>query len=98
MAFEGLTEKLTSVFNKLRGKGHLSEADVNALLKQFGMMQTLTKQMSRGKMPRGLKGLLGGGGGFDMNALGDMGRGGFGMGAHSAGRQRKSNKRKKKKR
>ena len=59
-------------------------ADVNALLKQFGMMQTLTKQMSRGKMPRGLKGLLG--------------RGGFGMGAHSAGRQRKSNKRKKKKR
>ena len=73
-------------------------ADVNALLKQFGMMQTLTKQMSRGKMPRGLKGLLGGGGGFDMNALGDMGRGGFGMGAHSAGRQRKSNKRKKKKR
>ena len=24
MAFEGLTEKLTSVFNKLRGKGHLS--------------------------------------------------------------------------
>ena len=73
-------------------------ADVNALLKQFGMMQTLTKQMSRGKMPRGLKGLLGGGGGLDMNSLGDMGRGGFGMGAHSAGRQRKSNKRKKKKR
>ena len=71
-------------------------ADVNALLKQFGMMQTLTKQMSRGKMPRGLKGLLGGGGGLDMNSLGDMGRGGFGMGAHSAGRQRKSNKRKKK--
>ena len=67
-------------------------------LKQFGMMQTLTKQMSRGKMPRGLKGLLGGGGGLDMNSLGDMGRGGFGMGAHSAGRQRKSNKRKKKKR
>ena len=73
-------------------------ADVNAILKQFGMMQTLTKQMSRGKMPCGLKGLLGGGGGFDMNTLGDMGRGGFGMGAHSAGRQRKSNKRKKKKR
>ena len=73
-------------------------ADVNALLKQFGMMQTLTKQMSRGKMPRGLKGLLGSGGGLDMNSLGDMGRGGFGMGAHSAGRQRKSNKRKKKKR
>lgn len=72
-------------------------ADVNALLKQYNMMQTLTKQMTRGKMPRGLKNLLGGGN-FDMNALGDMGRGGYGMGAHSAGRQRKNNKRKKKKR
>ena len=72
-------------------------ADVNALLKQYNMMQTLTKQMTRGKLPRGLKNLLGGGN-FDMNALGDMGRGGYGMGAHSAGRQRKNNKRKKKKR
>lgn len=72
-------------------------ADVNALLKQYNMMQTLTKQMTRGKMPRGLKNLLGGGN-FDMNALSDMSRGGYGMGAHSAGRQRKNNKRKKKKR
>lgn len=71
-------------------------ADVNNLLKQFSMMQTLTKQMSRGKMPKGLRGLFGGGGNFDMNAL--SGKGGYGMGAHSAGRQRKNNKRKKKKR
>ena len=28
MAFEGLTEKLSNVFKKLRGKGRLSEADV----------------------------------------------------------------------
>ena len=75
-------------------------ADVNNLLKQYQMMQTLTKQMSRGKMPKGLRGLLGGGG-MDMNALGNMGlggKGGYGMGAHSAGRQRKNKKRKKKKR
>ena len=28
-------------------------ADINTLLKQFQVMQSLTKQMSRGKMPRG---------------------------------------------
>ena len=28
MAFEGLTEKLSNAFKKLRGKGRLSEADV----------------------------------------------------------------------
>ena len=28
MAFEGLTEKLSSAFKKLRGKGRLSESDV----------------------------------------------------------------------
>ena len=27
MAFEGLTEKLSAAFKKLRGKGRLSEAD-----------------------------------------------------------------------
>ena len=72
--------------------------DVNTLLKQFQMMQSLTKQMSRGKMPKGLRGLLGGG--MAPTAMGGMGmgKGGFGMGAHSAGRQRKNNKRKKKKR
>ena len=73
-------------------------ADVNTLLKQFQMMQSLTKQMSRGKMPKGLRGLLGGGmAPAPMGGMG-MGKGGFGMGAHSAGRQRKNNKRKKKKR
>jgi signal recognition particle subunit SRP54 len=77
-------------------------ADVNNLIKQYQMMQTLTKQMSKGKMPKGLRNLLGGGG---MDALSSMGMGGmgggkgaFGMGAHSAGRQRKNKKRKKKKR
>ena len=35
MAFEGLTEKLTSVFNKLRGKGHLSEADVKEAMREI---------------------------------------------------------------
>ena len=29
MAFEGLTEKLSNAFKKLRGKGRLSEADVS---------------------------------------------------------------------
>lgn len=73
-----------------------SVADINALLKQFQMMQSLTKQMSRGKMPKGLRGLLSGGSGLDLNAMGGMGGGGFGMGSHSAGRQRKNKKRKKK--
>ena len=31
MAFEGLTEKLSNAFKKLRGKGRLSEADVKAV-------------------------------------------------------------------
>ena len=36
MAFEGLTEKLSAAFKKLRGKGRLSEADVNfKVVKQF---------------------------------------------------------------
>ena len=29
MAFEGLSEKLNAAFNKLRGKGRLTEADVS---------------------------------------------------------------------
>ena len=36
--------------------------DINRLLKQFEMMQALTKQMAGGKMPRGMGGLLGKGG------------------------------------
>lgn len=34
MAFEGLTEKLSAVFKKLRGKGRLSEADVKEAMRQ----------------------------------------------------------------
>lgn len=35
MAFEGLTERLTSVFNKLRGKGHLTETDVKEAMREI---------------------------------------------------------------
>ena len=35
-----------------------SVVDINRLLKQFDMMQALTKQFSGGKMPRGLRGKL----------------------------------------
>ena len=35
MAFEGLTEKLSSAFKKLRGKGRLSEADVKASMREI---------------------------------------------------------------
>ena len=31
MAFEGLTEKLSIVFKKIRGKGKLSESDVKLI-------------------------------------------------------------------
>ena len=34
MAFEGLTDKLSAVFKKLRGKGRLSEADVKEAMRQ----------------------------------------------------------------
>ena len=37
MAFEGLTEKLSAAFKKLRGKGRLSEADVKASMKEIRM-------------------------------------------------------------
>ena len=43
----------------------LEVVDVNRLLKQFEMMQQLTKQLSKGKMPKGLGGL---------GNLGGMGR------------------------
>ena len=33
--------------------------DINRLLKQFDMMKTMMKQMAGGKMPKGMKGLLG---------------------------------------
>ncbi|HEY8393242.1 MAG TPA: signal recognition particle receptor subunit alpha, partial [Thermaerobacter sp.] len=34
MAFEGLAEKLQAVFKRLRGKGKLTEADVEAALRE----------------------------------------------------------------
>lgn len=37
MAFEGLTEKLSNAFKKLRGKGRLSEADVKEALREIRM-------------------------------------------------------------
>ncbi|MEG1721132.1 MAG: signal recognition particle receptor subunit alpha, partial [Pseudoflavonifractor sp.] len=37
MAFEGLTEKLSSAFKKLRGKGRLSEADVKDAMREIRM-------------------------------------------------------------
>ncbi|MEE3420659.1 MAG: signal recognition particle protein [Lachnospiraceae bacterium] len=37
MAFESLTEKLTNVFKKLRGKGKLSESDVREAMKEVKM-------------------------------------------------------------
>ena len=37
MAFEGLTEKLSSAFKRLRGKGRLTEADVKEAMKEIRM-------------------------------------------------------------
>ena len=37
MAFEGLTEKLSAAFKKLRGKGRLTEADVKEAMKEIRM-------------------------------------------------------------
>ena len=37
MAFEGLTEKLTNAFKRLRGKGRLTEADVKEAMKEIRM-------------------------------------------------------------
>jgi len=37
MAFESLTEKLSATFKRLRGKGHLSEADVKEAMKEIKM-------------------------------------------------------------
>ncbi len=48
----------------------LEVVDVNRLLKQYEMMQELTKQFSRGKMPRGFGGFPGLGGGGRMHGYG----------------------------
>lgn len=77
-------------------------ADVNKLLKQFEMMQQLTKRFTRGKMPKAMRQAMAGG---DMSSIVGgrsgmegllSGRMGGGFGGHSAGHQRKNNKRKKK--
>jgi signal recognition particle subunit SRP54 len=79
-----------------------SVQEINKLLKQFEMMQQLTKRFSRGKMPKAMRQAMSGGdvsdvvgGKSGMEGLLN-GRLGGGFGAHSAGHQRKNNKRKKK--
>ena len=47
-------------------------ADVNRLLKQFEMLQQLTKQMSKGKLPAGLANLAGMGGMGGMKGMNKM--------------------------
>ena len=47
---------------------------VNRLLKQFELMQQLTRQLSKGKLPRGLGGLGGGGFGGGMGRMHGFGR------------------------
>ena len=37
MAFEGLTDKIASIFNKLRGKGRLKESDVKEAMREIRM-------------------------------------------------------------
>ncbi len=77
-----------------------SVQEVNKLLKQFEMMQQLTKRFARGKMPKAMRQAMSGG---DVSGIvgGQSGMEGllsgcFGGGGHSAGHQRKNNKRKKK--
>ena len=42
MAFEGLTEKISSTFKKLRGKGRLKEADVKEAMRDIRMTTLVT--------------------------------------------------------
>ena len=37
MAFEGLTEKISAAFKKLRGKGRLKETDVKEAMREIRM-------------------------------------------------------------
>ena len=46
MAFEGLTEKLSAAFKKLRGKGRLSEADVKEAMREIRL--ALAPQLFKG--------------------------------------------------
>ncbi|MBO5727054.1 MAG: signal recognition particle protein [Oscillospiraceae bacterium] len=55
----------------------LQVVDVNRLLKQFEMMQALTKQFSGGKLPKHMRRMMGKGGKGGFPGMGGMGRGGF---------------------
>ncbi len=64
---------------------------VNQVLKQFEMMQSMARQLSGGKMPRGFKNMMGGVPGMPgMGGIPGMG------GGHSRGRTKPNKKRKKK--
>lgn len=72
-----------------------SVQQVNQILKQFELMQSMTRQIAGGRLPRGLRGMMGGG----MPGMGALnGMGGIGGGGHSRGRTKPNKKRKKKKR
>ena len=49
MAFEGLTEKLSAAFKKLRGKGRLTEADVKDAMREIAVTKGMTAVEFEGK-------------------------------------------------
>ena len=54
MAFEGLSEKLNSVFKGLRGKGRLTEDDINAEFEKAGVKDVEASKaefIADGRMP-----------------------------------------------
>ena len=53
MAFEGLTEKLSAAFKKLRGKGRLSEADVKEAMREIRCAAGGRRQLQGGQAVRG---------------------------------------------
>ncbi|MBR1781591.1 MAG: signal recognition particle protein [Oscillospiraceae bacterium] len=66
--------------------------NVNQVLKQFELMQNMTRQIAGGRIPKGVRGMMGGG----MPGMGGLP--GLGGGGHSRGRTKPNKKRKKKKR
>ena len=73
------------------GSGTTVQA-VNLVIKQYETMQGMFRQVSGGKMPRGLRGMMGGG----MPGMGGLSMPSFGGGGHSKGRTKPNKKRKKK--
>ena len=69
-----------------------SVQQVNQLIKQFEMMQNMTRQMAGGRIPKGVRNMMGSG----IPGMGGMGMPGIGGGGHSRGRTKPSKKRKKK--